>query len=594
MTRSSPIKSVWVSIVSIWSVLSVGDRARFGFAIGSSVAGSLLETLTLLLVVLVTHTMLSLTPPEGSVLGELFQLVSLQGGALGVSYLDLLCVLLGLSILGSLFARLAFTYFQANTAALVSHRLATKLVEIEARRPFIDIAARDRSSYFAAVFGKTTRIGSEIVLPALGIVSAFTVALFILGGLILMNPVVTTLSILAIVLAYVCISVVVRKSVIEKSKLLNRMENKLSGIINNILDGAAEIRVLGRESFFIKSFSMTDSSYRSSYSAIQIMALAPKYILETFVLMLFVLAVVFANRFVMEVNFASWAPYLAGALFGAQRALPAGQVIFSGWATIQGCKSSLEDICFLLRGSNVSFIPSEKFYERTSAELGLTLDDVSFTYPGSAKPVLQHVNISFKGGEVVGIQGNSGTGKSTLVGLLSGLYRPSLGQIRFSRSDVDSSDFSNHISLVSQRPFLLKGTIAENVAFGIESESIDYDRVVESLSKAQLLPEILARDGGIHSSLEDGSKNFSGGQAQRLAIARGLYLSSDILILDEATNALDKLLEARLLSTLIREYAHGILIIISHSTEVLAHCSSLYSVENRQVVRVESGKQCGL
>ena len=175
----------------------------------------------------------------------------------------------------------------------------------------------------------------------------------------------------------------------------------------------------------------------------------------------------------------------------------------------------------------------------------MSLRNVEFTYPGADGPALCDVSLDIPMGSTLGVVGASGAGKSTLIDILLGLLTPSSGDITLDGrrlSDVLGA-WRARVGYVPQDVTIFDGTIAQNVAL-TWSNDIDEARVLDALEKAQLLETVMRRKGGIHENVGERGIAISGGQRQRLGIARALYVQPLVLVLDEATSALDTATEA--------------------------------------------------
>lgn len=197
------------------------------------------------------------------------------------------------------------------------------------------------------------------------------------------------------------------------------------------------------------------------------------------------------------------------------------------------------------------------------------------------KPIIKRFNLKIKKNSCLGIIGDSGSGKSTITDLIIGLIKPTSGQIKIDNVILKDnvSLWQNNISYVSQSPFFLNDTIEKNIAFGLTQNNINKKLIIEVTKKAQIYDFINSLKLKFNTKVGESGINFSGGQLQRIAIARALYRKSDILILDEATNALDdesELMFFKFLKTLKRKLT---IIIISHKKDNLSICDKIIKIK---------------
>lgn len=214
--------------------------------------------------------------------------------------------------------------------------------------------------------------------------------------------------------------------------------------------------------------------------------------------------------------------------------------------------------------------------------------NVSFTYDGAKKPSLQDISFSVRRGARVGIIGGTGSGKSTVAALLQGIYPASEGRILINGTDILSYPDEERRALFAvcpQRVRLFEGTVRENLGWGKENATEEEMR--EALAKASALDFVTEKEGGLLAAVEPGGRNFSGGQKQRLTIARALLKDSPILILDDSTSALDFLTEAGIRHALAEETGKGrTAVIISQRTSGVSGCDL--------ILVLEEGTLCGI
>jgi ATP-binding cassette, subfamily B, bacterial PglK len=218
-------------------------------------------------------------------------------------------------------------------------------------------------------------------------------------------------------------------------------------------------------------------------------------------------------------------------------------------------------------------------------ESAITLRDVTYCYLDASRPALEGVSLIIPKNTSVGVIGPTGSGKSTLVDLLLGLYVPTAGEIlidgeRLTPAFVPSWQAS--IGYVPQDIFLIDDTIARNVAFGLPDQKIDPAQLREACAMAQILHFIEAElDDGFDTQVGERGIRLSGGQRQRIGLARALYHRPSLLILDEATSALDVATEAKLLEALSTMTGKLTMVVAAHRLSAVANCEQLVDLVNQ-------------
>jgi ABC-type multidrug transport system fused ATPase/permease subunit len=212
------------------------------------------------------------------------------------------------------------------------------------------------------------------------------------------------------------------------------------------------------------------------------------------------------------------------------------------------------------------------------------LNGVSFTYPNQSSPTLQDVSIQISAGSQVALIGPSGAGKSTIADVMCGLLPPSSGEVLLLvRDGVERAALIPSVSYVPQKPGLVSGTIANNVALGVEKGLIDENRVLECLSRAHLTEVVEGLPEGMHSDLGKLQDSLSGGQAQRLGLARALYTRPGLLVMDEATSALDAESESEIAKALDELRGSVTVVLIAHRLNTIQHVDQVFLIEQGRV-----------
>ncbi len=214
----------------------------------------------------------------------------------------------------------------------------------------------------------------------------------------------------------------------------------------------------------------------------------------------------------------------------------------------------------------------------------LEFHDVSFQYPSTHRPALAHLSFTARPGEPIAFVGPSGCGKTTILSLILGFLKPTEGQILLDGIDLRSlklSDYRKQIGVVTQETVLLSGSIFENIAYGLPE--IQEEQVIDALRQAEAWDFVSSLPEGLSTRIGDDGLKLSGGQKQRLALARALVRNPRILILDEATSAVDVAIEERLQDTLRRVTKDRTTFIVSHRAPSIIHCDHIIVLEQGQV-----------
>ena len=227
--------------------------------------------------------------------------------------------------------------------------------------------------------------------------------------------------------------------------------------------------------------------------------------------------------------------------------------------------------------------------EEDSHQGKIVFDNVNFSYPNASSYALRDICLEINPGETIAFIGATGSGKTTLVNLLNRFYDVSIGQILIDDINVKDykiKDLNDKISLASQKAVMFKGTIKDNIAYGVEDEKIDVERINEALKVACAEEFVSKLDNGIDSKVAQGGTNFSGGQKQRLSIARAIYKRSEILIFDDTFSALDYKTD-QLVRRNIKQFAkNSTIIIVAQRIGTIKNADKIVVLDDGQIVGI--------
>ena len=212
----------------------------------------------------------------------------------------------------------------------------------------------------------------------------------------------------------------------------------------------------------------------------------------------------------------------------------------------------------------------------------LKLVDINFKYPSRDKIIINKFNLTVNKGDFVGIKGTTGSGKTTLIDLITGLLEPSSGKILINNDPINFHlvSWRNQLAYIPQQIIMIDDTIEANVALGEEQHQINRERLLEAINKAKLRKFIEELPNGLNTIIGDRGIQVSGGQRQRIALARAFYYNRNILILDESTNSLDKKTEIEILEQIKMLKGDKTIIIISHDKNCFKYCDKVFEINN--------------
>lgn len=354
------------------------------------------------------------------------------------------------------------------------------------------------------------------------------------------------------------------------------LRSDLFRIIGETLGGIKQIKVLGRESFFLSRFSLNSERTVQLAARTDTIQRVPAYLIELWGV-LGLLVVVYSM--LLQGKEAAAVVSSLGLFVGASfRFVPSLNRLLIAWQTIRLARPAIDIVYSELR-TTYELHGSKKPIEFKEK---LRFQNLSFSYDPQSAPVLRDVTFEIRLGESLGIIGPSGAGKTTLVDLLLGLLSPTHGHIFVDDREVDPNRFSwqSLVGYVAQEIFLVDDTIRNNIAFGIGPDEISDVRVRKSIATAQLEEFIAGLPSGLDTVTGERGVRLSGGQRQRIGIARAMYHQPSLLILDEATSALDIDTEREFIETLEAIHHEITLIIVSHRMSALKYCDRIVRIQD--------------
>lgn len=408
--------------------------------------------------------------------------------------------------------------------------------------------------------------------------------IFYLVVMIRYSPLLSAIGMISI-LVNIIVSHVISKLRVNISRVQMRDAGKLAGATVAGIEMIETIKSSGAENGFFAKWA----GYQASVNKQRVKTEA----LEQYVGQLPALVSLLTNTTIMMlgVYFAMEGSFTVGMIMAFQGFLaafyaPASKIITAGQSItemrtsmerIEDVMSYPDDVCY----ESENILTENDSFEKLKGNI--ELKNVSFGYSPLGAPLIKDFNLSVKTGGKVAIVGGSGCGKSTIAKLISGLYTPASGEILFdgkSIREIDRSVFTGSVSVVDQDIILFEDTVANNIKMW--DNSIEDFEMILAAHDAQIHEDILQRVGGYRYKLSEGGKEFSGGQRQRLEIARALAQDPTIIILDEATSALDAKTEFEVVKAI--ENRGITCIVIAHRLSTIRDCDEIIVLDNGAVV----------
>ena len=485
---------------------------------------------------------------------------------------------------------LGFVYFSKTIFLTVLNYFQNKFIQITIRdiqnslfksyinKPY-EIFHKKNSSDYIKILETETIYFSTYLVAIINLVTETALSFAVLLVLIYIEPIgAITLVTFFLIISYSFYRLTRGKLKIWGA-LRENVDRNISQIIHEGFSNIREIKIFETGSYFLNKLKK-DNFIKAKITYLQATLIqSPRFFLElvsVIGLILFILTLIF-----QESNLNQLISTLGVFVAGSFRILPSLNRIISSRQHLKYHENTLDIIYNELQGA---FDNSKEELLPIRFNKKICFSNISFKYLGTEKYILEKINLDINKGSLIGVIGHSGSGKSTLIDILSGLLKPQSGEISIDNKklDFDNYNLSRIIGYVSQRTNLLDNTIVANIAFG-ESEP-NIEQVKNALIDSQLMEFVNTLSEGIYTKIGENGVNFSGGQIQRISIARALYKKPQILIFDEATSSLDNKTESKLIESIEKLKGKITIIMVAHRLTSLSKCDYVYELKNSKFI----------
>ena len=491
------------------------------------------------------------------------------------------------------FIRLLNIWLSNKYSALIGSDFSSQAYEKILNQSLIYFKNKKSSEIINSVIRQSNRTTIYIRF-SLQLLSSFLIIASIIGTLLIVNWKISIIAFSVFLICYLFFISIIRKKLISNGKFINKLSQKQLKRIQEGVGGIREIILNQNQNFYTSIFNNDEKSLKLHESQTQSLLAFPRYIIETIglIMLSFLSALIGLN----DPTNSEAIVIIAVFALGAQRLLPAMQQCYSAFGGMYAEYAAILEILEILKLEN--FNDYKNYSEiKLSFEKNISLVDLNFRYSKESDFILKNINLEINFGERIAIIGKTGSGKSTLTDLIMGLLQPSSGKILIDGANLYNkkqkyliNQWRRKISHVPQNIFLADSSIAENIAFGVPKNKIDYAKVIEAAKKSQIFDFINNTDEGFDLEVGEKGIRLSGGQKQRIAIARALYRNAKLLILDEATSALDLKTENIIMNS-INNLSRDITVIkITHKLNTIKSFDRIFYIQNDGLLKIIDNK----
>ena len=452
-------------------------------------------------------------------------------------------------------------------------------------QPYQVHLSRNSSEIINGISVNASLVINHVITPVLTLISSTLMIGVILIALLIYDPVVACILFGGLSVLYGIIMMISQKKLIFYSERISIESVQVIKSLQEGLGGIRDVLLDGSQKTYTDIYNQADQTFRRAQGNIQFIGQSPRYVFEALGILLIT---IFSYTLAKTSGGVSHAiPILGAFALGAQRLLPVIQQAYNSWSAILGCKLTLQETLSLLDQ------PLPEKFDMPEAEPiafnnAIELRDLSFKYTPNGNLALHNINFNVAKGSRVGIIGQTGSGKSTLVDLLMGLLQPTEGLFTIDGLEVNignSRKWQMHIAHVPQAIYLSDSSIEENIAFGVQKNKIDAQRVRMAAEQAKISESIESWPMQYETLVGERGVRLSGGQRQRIGIARALYKQADVIIFDEATNALDNDTEQAVMDAIDGLNKDLTIIIVAHRLSTLSKCNEIIELSEGKIIR---------
>ena len=476
------------------------------------------------------------------------------------------------------------TYLLIHFTQMCEYNLGKRLVERYLYQPYGWFLNHHSSDLGKNILSEIGEVVGRSLRPFMELIAKGMVSITIIVLLIIVNPKVALITGFSIGGIYILIFFIFRKYInqIGKERLKNNQKRFLS--ISEALGAIKDIKISGLEKVYINSFSKAAKNFAKYQSHNLIIGQMPKMALEGISFGGILILLLYLMK--QSSNFMSVLPLISLYVFSGYRLMPAFQQIYISFTELTFSSLSLDRLYNDMKNFKIEKISNN--LTKISLKKEITFKNIYFSYPNSSYPALKDINLTIPALSTVGLIGATGSGKTTMLDIILGLFEAQKGTLEVDEKKItinNSRYWQRSIGYVPQHIYLSDNTIAANIAFGVDDENIDYE-AVKKVSKIANLHNFILNELPKKYYTEVGERGvrLSGGQIQRIGIARALYHEPEVLILDEATSALDNQTEKLVMEEINKLSKKLTIILVAHRLSTVKNCDKIYLFEKGQII----------
>ena len=565
-------------------LLSPYERKQAGFLLVLIVIMALLDVIG---VASILPFMAVLTNPSlievNIILKTMFKVSNIFGVETNQQFLFFLGVTAFVLLIISLVLKTFTGFLQFRFIFMREFSIGKRLIEGYLQQPYSWFLSRNSADLGKGILSEVSQVIGNGINPLMELIAKSIIAFTLVTLLALVNLKLALTVSLIFGGIYLIIFYFVRKFLNQTGK--KRFENNQLrfSIVKEAFDAIKDIKVGNLEKIYIENFSKTSKNYAKTYASQQVVSQLPRFILEAVAFGSVILILLYSMKNGKGLN--NSLPIISLYVFAGYRLMPALQQIYSSFTQLTFILPSINKLHNDLKNleSKINYQDENKILFSRK----INLNHIYFNYPNSSRTALKDINLTIAANSKVGFVGPTGCGKTTTIDIILGLLKTQKGTLEVDGkiiNEKNSRAWQRLIGYVPQNIYLSDDTVIANIAFGEEFENIDQE-MVKKVSKIANLHQFIIEEmpKQYFTTIGERGVRLSGGQRQRIGIARALYHNPKVLILDEATNALDNQTEFEVMESISNLDNKITIILIAHRLNTVKNCNKIFLLDKGQL-----------
>ena len=491
----------------------------------------------------------------------------------------------------STFIKALTTYLQSKYIRYCEFSLSKRLFKLYLYQPYSWFLNQNSSYIGKTILSETGNVIGRGLNPFISLISNIIILITLFVMLLYVDFVLTILMAVTIGSFYLIVYFLIRK-MLNKIGKKNFKNNELKfRALLEAFSATKEVKVGSLEEIFINRYSQPAGSMAYNLALSDILSQLPRFVLEAIAFGGLILVIIFYMLATNDIT--SVLPKVALYAFAGYRLMPAIQKIFVSFTSLRISGPAIISLYSDLKKLNLKI--DNNYKKEFIFNENIRLKDIFYTYPKSSRMALKSINLTIPAYTTVGIVGETGSGKTTVVDIILGLLEAQKGTLEIDGKIINNENkraWQNLIGYVPQQIYLADTSVSENIAFGLEANEINHKNV-ERAAKIANLHEFISNELPLKYETTIGERGvrLSGGQRQRIGIARALYNDPKLLIFDEATSALDNVTERSVMEAIYNEDYKTTKILIAHRLSTVKKCDKIFLFDKGELKHVGNYKE---